>query len=145
MNPAQLRREAINRNVTKENTAIVLTRGDFDDKTVWNGSDKQTSLRSSVLILDDRMTGDKYLYLEGVIGLARAVMARNKDAIRLYYRLISGANIDEAALGLLREDGMNNVAFALKAVLRFRPVGMLVDSEEFNRARISMENALIAA
>ena len=145
MKPGEIRRAAMNRSVTKERMAAVFTREDFDDKAVWNGSDKETSLRSSVLILDDRMTGNKYLYLEGVIGLARAVMARNKEAIRAYYRLISGVAIDDRLLDMLKDGDQNNVAFALKAVLRFRPITMLADSEEFNRARVSMENALISA
>jgi hypothetical protein len=145
MNPDEIRRAAINSNVTKEKMAIVLTKEDFENKEIWNGSDKEVSLRSSVLILDDKMTGNNYLYLEGVIGLARAVMARNRQAIREYYRMISGVAIDDQILQLLKDDDQNNVAFAIKAILKFRPISMIVDSEEFNKTRIMMENALISA
>jgi hypothetical protein len=145
MKPEEIRRSAMNRDVTKENMAIVLTKEDFDNKEIWSGSDKETSLRSSVLILDDKMTGNNYLYLEGVIGLARAVMARNRQAVKEYYRLISGVAIDDQILQLLKDDDQNNIAFAVKAILRFRPISMIVDSEEFNNTRIMMENALIAA
>jgi hypothetical protein len=144
MKPDEIRRAAMNSNVTKEKMAIVLTKDDFDNKAIWNGSDKETSLRASVLILDDRMTGNNYLYLEGVIGLARAVMARNRQAIKDYYRLITGVAIDDRLLQLLKDDDQNNVAFAIKAILKFRPISM-IDSEEFNKARLAMENALIAA
>jgi len=145
MKPEEIRRAAINREVTKEKMAIVLSKEDFENKAIWGNSDREASLFSSVLILDDRMTGNNYLYLEGVIGLARAVMARNREAIKEYYRLITGAAIDDRILQLLKDDGQNNVAFAIKAILKFRPIRMIVDSEEFNKARISMENALIAA
>lgn len=145
MAPDEMRRMAMNRSVTRENMALVFTREDFEDKTIWNGSDKETSLRSSVLILDDRMTGSNYLYLEGVIGLAHAIMSDDRPAIREYYRLISGVAIDDRLLDLLKDGGQNNVAFAVKAMLRFRPIGIIADSEEFNRARLAMENALISA
>jgi hypothetical protein len=145
MKPEEIRRAALNRDVTKEKMAVVFTKEDFENKDIWNGSDKETSLRASVLIVGDKMTGNNYLYLEGVIGLARAVMARNRQAIREYYRLISGVAIDDQILQLLKDDDQNNIAFAVKAILKFRPISMIVDSEEFNKTRISMENTLIAA
>jgi hypothetical protein len=145
MKPDEMRRAAMNKGVIKERMAIVMTKEDFENREIWNGSDKETSLRSSVLIVDDKMTGNNYLYLEGVIGLARAVMARDRQAIKRYYWLISGIDIDDRILQLLKDDDQNNLAFAIKAILKFRPIGMIVDSEAFNKARISMENALIAA
>lgn len=144
MKPDDMRRAAMNQNVSKEKLAIVLTREDFDNKEIWNGSDKETSLKSSVLILDQRLTGNNYLYLEGVIGLARAVMANNKDVIRAYYELISGSAIDDEILTLLDDTTQNNLSFAIRAILRFKLITR-IDPEDLNERRIRMENLLIAA
>jgi SAM-dependent methyltransferase len=145
MKPDEMRRAAINKGVTKEKLAAVFTREDFENKAVWSGSDKETSVRASVIILEDKLIGSNYLYLEGVIGLANAVMVRNHIRIQAYYRLISGSIIDENILSLMKDDAQNNIAFAVKAILRFKPIDMIVDSEEFERARLAMENTLIAA
>jgi SAM-dependent methyltransferase len=145
MKPGDIRRESINRGISKDKVAAVFTKEDFENSKIWNGSDRETSLRASVLIIDGKLTGNAYLYLEGVIGLARAIMAGNALAIQAYYRLISGSIVDEAVLGSLRAEDQNNVAFALKAILRFKPIDMPVDSRDFENARLAMENTLIAA
>jgi hypothetical protein len=144
MKPDEMRKAAMNQNVSKDKLAIVLTKEDFNDKEIWNGSDKETSLKSSVLILDQKLTGDNYLYLEGVIGLARAVMANNRQAIRAYYESISGSAIDDEIMMLLNDDSQNNISFAIRAILRFKMITR-IDPEDLNRLRIRMENLLIAA
>ncbi|MBU1809340.1 MAG: LOG family protein [Candidatus Omnitrophica bacterium] len=144
MKPDEMRRVAMNQNVSKDKLAIVLTKEEFSDKAIWNGSDKETSLKSSVLILDQRLTGNNYLYLEGVIGLARAVMANNRDAIRAYYELISGSAIDDEVMTLLDDAAQNNLSFAIRAILRFRLITR-IDAGDLNERRIRMENFLIAA
>jgi hypothetical protein len=72
-------------------------------------------------------------------------MANNRQSIREYYKLISGAAIDDQILQLLKDDDQNNVAFAINAILKFKKIESIVNSEDFNKARISMENALISA
>lgn len=144
LSPEEIRRMAINKDVTKDKMVIVMTKEDMEDKRVWRGTNKETSLRSSVLVLGDRLSGKNYLYLEGVIGLARAVMAKNDQAVKEYYRLISGVAIDDQILQLLKDDNQNNLAFALKAVLKFKPVSA-IDGAEFEKARLAMESALISA
>lgn len=144
MKPDDMRRAAMNQNVSKDKLAIVLTKEDFSNKEIWNGSDKETSLKSSVLILDEKLTGNNYLYLEGVIGLARAVMANNREAIRAYYELISGSAIEDEVMTLLDDAAQNNISFAIRAILRFKSITR-IDPRDLNERRIRMENLLIAA
>ena len=144
MKPDEMRRAAMNQNVSKDKLAIVLTKEEFGDKEIWNGSDKETSLKSSVVILEEGLTGSNYLYLEGIIGLARAVMADNRQAIRAYYELISGSAIGDDIIMLLNDDARNNVSFAIRSILRFKSMAR-IDPEDLNERRIRMENLLIAA
>lgn len=144
LSPMDIRRNATNRREGRDRLAAVFTREDFENKTLWNGLDKENSLKSSVIILDDRLTGDNYLYFEGVIGLAHAIMANNKFTINAYYNLLSGIGLDDSVLKLLDSDSGNNMAFALKAMLRFRPVEK-IDADLFNGYRIKMEKFLISA
>ncbi|MCX5678512.1 MAG: hypothetical protein NTY76_05320 [Candidatus Omnitrophica bacterium] len=144
MKPDEMRRAAMNRHVSKDKLATVFTEEDFNNKGIWNGCDKEASLRSSVLILGDRLMGNNYLYLEGVIGLARAMMVNNKYAVRKYYDLISGTVIDNEMMKLLNEDDQNNLSFAIRAVLRFKPITR-TDPEDLNELKIRMEKFLIAA
>ncbi|MDP3789864.1 MAG: 5-formyltetrahydrofolate cyclo-ligase [Candidatus Omnitrophota bacterium] len=102
-----LRRIATNTDTertSKGKVAVVMTEADYDNK-IWNGS-KGKSIRSSVLIVgnDTRLTASNYLYLESVIGLARAIMANNKPAIKRYYEILSGAPIDDDVLRLLDDE-----------------------------------------
>ncbi|MDP3791059.1 MAG: ATP-binding protein [Candidatus Omnitrophota bacterium] len=144
LKPDEIRRHAINRREDKSKLAIVLSREDFENKAIWNGSEKETSLKASLIILDDRLTGANYLYIEGVIGLAYALMSNNKRAISAYYRILSGAAIDDAVLKLLDDGRDNTVAFALRAILKFKPTEKMSE-EEFNSYRITIESALINA
>jgi len=144
LSPEDIRRRAINSFVTKEKMVAVFTEESFENEKIWTQTDKQVSLKASVLVLGSRMTGGNYLYLEGVIGLARAVMAKNERAVKAYYRLMAGVALDDEILHLLKDDDQNNVAFAVKAILKFRPMRIGIDSDEFRNACIAMESALIS-
>jgi len=139
--PAELRRRAINGKVTKDKLVIVLTKEDFDDKTIWKGSDRENWIRSSVLILDDKLTGSNYLYVEGVIGLAGAIMRQDQRAIRSFYKLLGGLTLSDEILNTLKD---NPVAFAVKAVLKFKPIEVR-DPEELERYKSAMEKYLVMA
>lgn len=144
LDPAEIRRMATNRDVTKEKMAIVLTKEDVENGDIWREGERETALRASVLVLGDRLSGRNYLYLEAVIGLARAVMAKDEAVVSISYRLISGVAIDDAILKMLKDDSQNNLGFALRAILRLKPVSV-IGQAEFEKARLAMENALIAA
>jgi protein-tyrosine phosphatase len=137
-------RTRVKRNSSKDKLAVVLARDDYESNEVWKSDDERTSARASVLILDDKLTGTNYLYLQGVIGLARAIMANNKQAISYYYNLLSGTAINDDILKLLDGEIWNNIAFAIKAVLRFKDPGRM-DPEELRANIIRMETLLIAA
>ncbi len=146
LKPEEIRRKAINNKVTKDKLAIVLPRGDFDNEEIWNGADKETLLKASVLLLDDndKLLGANYLYLECVIRLAKAIMASDKESVRLYYQLISGSVIADEALKLICDQDINNPAFLIDAILRLKPIDRITPNE-LHDYRIKMENFLIAA
>lgn len=136
----EIMRRATNNRVTKDKMVIVLTNEEFNNKTMWNDSNKN-NLRSSVLLLDGRLTGANYLYLEGVVGLAKAIMQQDKQAIRSFYQMLSAAPLDESALDQIANDA---VAFAIRAILRLKPIDVR-DPEELNRYKAMMENLLMSA
>ncbi len=142
ISPKQIRDHAMNTaGVTRENLSIVLTREEFEDKNLWKDSDKETRLKASVVLLDEKLTGPNYLYLEGVIGFARSVMNKDSRAIRAYYRLLSGVVLPDDVLEYLKD---NPVAFAIKAILKFRPI-VLQDPQELENSKKVMEEYLRAA
>ncbi|MDO8536491.1 MAG: 5-formyltetrahydrofolate cyclo-ligase [Candidatus Omnitrophota bacterium] len=144
MKPEDIRVRSMNAKITRNNMAIVMTTDDFNNKEIWNGSDKETSVRASILILDDKLTGSNYLYLEGVMGLAGALMINDKQAISAYYKILSGVTIDDAILKLLDNDSENNMAFAINAILKFKLIEKIA-AEEFSDYRKKMEEFLINA
>jgi hypothetical protein len=117
-----------------------MTQNEFNDKSIWTDSDRNTHIRSNVLLLEKRLEGENYLYLEGIVRLAAAMMI-GSSAIPTYYRLITGSKIDHNMMNLFVEDP---VAFAVKAVLKFRPPG-IKDPGEIERYKMLVENAVMAA
>ncbi|MBN2453396.1 MAG: hypothetical protein JXB40_03960 [Candidatus Omnitrophica bacterium] len=144
MKPEEIRRSVTNQGATRDKLAAVFTREDFEDNNLWNSSDKEIALKASVIIIDDKMTGHNYLYLESVLGLARAVMAGDRQKAAMYYRIISGIAIDDDVLELLSDGRQNNLAFALKTIVRFRPIEEIA-YDELEKLKIRMENFLISA
>jgi hypothetical protein len=130
----------------KSTLAVVISKDDFEDKEVWGTMDKEVSMKASVVLIDDKLAGNNYLYLEGVLALAQALMRGDRDKIELYYASMSLNHEWGKALSLLNDKGVNNIAFAIKAMIRFRPI---LDAKEndrrFNAYRLMMENSLIGA
>lgn len=135
---ADIKHRATNNKATKDNMAIVLTKEEFE--AAWDRPDDKYWIKSSVLLLDDKLTGPNYLYLEGVIGLARAIMARDKQSIALLYNMLSRDKLGAEALDAI---GDNAVAFAIKAILKFKPVK--VDPKQIENYKITMEKLLMSA
>jgi hypothetical protein len=144
LSPEDIKRRATNGKISKDKVAVILSAEEFNDASIWKDSDKETRLKASILVLGDKLTGSNYLYLQGVIGLARAIMANNKQAVSYYYRILSGAAIDDNILKLLDDSRENNIAFAIKAILRFKDMGKM-DPDELRANIIRMETLLIAA
>jgi hypothetical protein len=135
---ADIKHRATNNKATKDNMAIVLTKEEFE--AAWDRPDDKYWIKSSVLLLDDKLTGPNYLYLEGVIGLARAIMAQDKQSIALLYNMLSR---DKLSAEILDAIGDNAVAFAIKAILKFKPV--TVDPKQIENYKITMEKLLMSA
>ncbi len=138
LDPKDIKRRATNNKVARDKMVIVLTKEEFE--AMWKGPDERLWIRSSVLLLDDRLTGPNYLYLEGVIGLARAIMGRDKRSVATFYNMLSGMKLDEAALVCLED---NAVAFAIKAILKFKPIE--ADSRRLDNYKVIMETFLVSA
>jgi hypothetical protein len=139
-----IRQRVTNAGASKDKLAVVMTPEDVNDAGAWRGVDAKTAVKASVIIVDDKLTGANYLYLTGLIGLARAVMAKDMTRISGYYSLLTGTPISNKALAQLRGEALNTVAFALAAMLRFRPVAP-IDAAELEALKIKMEVFLIAA
>ena len=101
-------------------------------------------MRSSVLILDDKLAGPNYLYVEGVINLARALMRQDRGRIKEYYEFLSGVALDDQVLDSLKKDADNTIAFALKAILKFKPIE-INDPKELEWYKKVVEAYLVAA
>jgi hypothetical protein len=141
MDPKEIRIRAMNRKATPDKLAAVLTRNDFENKDVWNGADREYQIRSSVLIVDATLAGANYLYLEGILKLASAMMRNDRNAVRSLYSLLSGATLTDDVLDTLKD---NPVTFAIKAILRFKPIAPM-PADELDNCRKAMEKYLISA
>jgi hypothetical protein len=131
---------------SRDKVAVILSSEDIDrPNSIWRDPDKAVSIKATVLAVGDKLTGPNYLYLTGLIGLARAVMANERDKVGMYYKLLTGSDIDSNVLSLIDPAGSNNtIPFALKAVLKFRPINK-IDPAILDSMRIAMENFLISA
>jgi hypothetical protein len=128
-------------NAKRDKLAVVMTEEDYSNKEVWNSADKEYAIKSSLLILKDKLVGVNYLYLEGVLKLAAAIMREDRAAIKILYLMLTGTILEEAALDALKD---NAVTFAVKAMLRLKPIESF-KMERFEEYKRMMEGFLIAA
>ncbi len=145
MSPRELHQKATNGNVSKENLAIVMTEKDYSDKSIWRESEEKDSLKASVLILGENLTGKKYICLEAIVGLADALMRNDVGAVKGYYKLLSGRELDAEKLAKLAVGDINNIEFAKAAILVFCDAIKEVGDKDFERYRLIMEDCFIAA
>lgn len=145
LSPKDIRNASINQNTSKESLACVIAKSDYDDPELWNSNHKQ-QIGASLLVLAEDLRGSHYLYLEGVIGLARALMNDDKDAIKRYLGLLferteKGMATDDAGLlELLLNDPRK-----LADYIRFKPIEPVDTEELLNRYKADVENYLVAA
>jgi len=139
--PIELKRRATNAKTTKEKLIVVMTKDEFDDRSIWTDSDKKVNMRSSLLLLNDKLDGANYLYAEGVIKLALAIMRSDKNAVRAYYSVMGLDKLEDNVLSAL---GIDPVAFALSAVLKLKPIA-IEDLNKLEDYKDMMERYLIAA
>jgi hypothetical protein len=129
----------MNSSVKKEKLACVVSRDEFN--TLWKSSHKNNN-HATLLVLEDDLRSARYLYTEGVIGLARAMMNSDSQKVREYMRLLFETAADDDVLELLKKD--NPIEFAVKAILKFKPV-VPIRTEELPEYKKVMEKYLIAA
>jgi hypothetical protein len=131
-----------NGKLTMDNTMIIMSKDEFDSNSILTAGQKKVWDKTSLLILKDKLIDKNYLYLEGVVGLARAIMNKKEMYIRYFYKELTGCDLDDEALGTLGDP----VAFAIKAILSFKPITPL-DSKDFDMrlCKLRMESYLAAA
>jgi hypothetical protein len=88
----------------RKNTACVIKASDYDDPRLWNA---KASKGVPLLVLGedeksgpDDLQGSRYLFLEGVVCLARAMMNKDSVTIERYMKLLfkKTKNISDAEL-----------------------------------------------
>ncbi|MEI6863129.1 MAG: hypothetical protein WCK38_01870, partial [Candidatus Omnitrophota bacterium] len=135
----------INGKSSKDKVAAILSQEDLNTNPYWKNPGTTESIKATVLFAGTKLAGANYLYLTGLIGFTRAVMAKDRDKVAMYYKLLTGDNLSGDVLKLLDIAGSNNtIPFALKLILKFRPI-VKIDPVELENLRIAMENLLIAA
>jgi hypothetical protein len=95
----EIRDASTNRNTTKQNLACVISKADYDNADLWDGNHKDKN-KATMLILGEDLRSYRYLYIEGVVGLARAMMVNDTAAMGRYLErlFVKSANIDDAGL-----------------------------------------------
>ena len=136
---------------SKENLGYVVTRDEL--KTLCadsNFKNNPNNRAATVLALDENLTGENYLYLEGVVGLVKARMDKDFASARVYMRflfkdiLIDNVAVSDDALERFLKDN-DSVEFALHTILKFKPIEKFKTDEEAFKYKLMVENALMAA
>lgn len=128
--------------ITKSNVACVISQADYNDGDLWNGN-QQNETTSTFVILGEELKGGKYIYLEGVIGLAYAMMNGEEDEIGKFLKLLFVTDEDIKEEELLKILLTNPGEFSRR--MRFKPferIDIETLPEEF---KADMENYLVMA
>ncbi|MDP2913709.1 MAG: sigma-70 family RNA polymerase sigma factor [Candidatus Omnitrophota bacterium] len=141
LEPDEMRKQVVKNNIDRNNLTIVMTDTDYEAGKILNASEKTSWTKSGVLILRDRLTGANYLYLEGVVGLAKAMMRDDELAIKAFYRILTGQVLSDEIADIAKK---NPIAFAVKAILKFKPITPK-DPGDLDRSRKRMESYLVSA
>lgn len=139
--PADKISAAVNKNPGKGSVGCVLGKDDYDDPKLWNKRQE----KATVLVLGQKLDGDRYLHVEGVVGLVYAMMAGDagSDAVNRYIKLIfkkvDGLDAAELAELLVKDPR----GFADK--VRFKPVDPADVEGLDQKNRIAVETYLVSA
>ena len=140
--PKEIRNASINNKTTRNNLACVVSKEDYDNPDLWNHNHKDQN-KAVLLILNEDLKRERYLYLEGVIGLANAIIRDDRNAISNYMKLIftKVVDIDDSKLLELLINSPREFADMIK----FKPI-MPIDKEELlNQYKSTVENYLVMA
>ena len=115
--------------------AAILCKSNIKIKGIGQNKER---LKVTILVLDEKLEGANYLYLEGVIGLVKAMMDKDVDRIRMCMKfLFKDFEADNETL----TDPLKLVLCALK----FRPITQANIEEVVDRYKKMVEDALMAA
>ena len=130
-----------NRSSGRDKVGCVMSKADYDNKALWKRIDE----KATVLVLGEDLMEDRYLHIEGVVALVRAMMAGEaaRDAagrlVGLLFGKVDGNDV-AALVKLLLKDPR---AFA--EIVKFRPVNPADVKGLDQRYRLDVENYLIMA
>ncbi len=142
MAPQDVRNASTNNYTKKENVACVIGKNDYDDPELWNKNHK-TQNKATMLILGEDLKGDRYLHVEGVVGMTRALMASDAAAAARFISMLFRKTDDMDAAALLDLLLKDPRAFADR--IKFKPVNP-ADIEGLDKNnRIAVETYLSAA
>lgn len=128
-------RMATNQNRSRQDLIVIMTEEEFNDPATWHGLDRNLYVKSGLLLMKDKLAGPNYLYLEGVIKLATAILNDDRESIKRYYVTLTGSPPDEETLDYLE---ISPIAFAIKAIITFKAIEPL-NKEELDNCRRQME------
>lgn len=132
-------RASTNVKTTKENLACVISKTDYKS---WNDSNKRQN-KATMLILNDDLRDENYIYLEGIIGLAGAMMRRDMGHINAFLSLlfdkIGDMSTEELIKTILEDPEKFSDYLKLKPIEKVKPENLL------NEYKLTVENSLAAA
>lgn len=142
VSPKEARNAAINEKASKDNLVCIIGKEDYANKALWNSNHKEQT-KAGLLILNEDLRADRYIYLEGVVGLARAIMTRDDTRIRAYLKLLFDKTedvSDEALAGYLINDPAK-----FSQYIKFKPIMPIETEELLQHYKTMVENLLMAA
>lgn len=133
--------DMVNRSPGKDKTGCIIGRNDYDRESLRG----KINGKATTLVLGEDLRGDRYLHIEGVVGLVCAMMAGESArgaAVRLISMIFKGVEgMDNLALiDLLSSDPR---AFA--DIIRFKPVNPADIEGLDQKYRLAVEQYLIMA
>lgn len=141
LSPREIRNASINRNRTTQNLACIINQKDYDDPELWNKNHRANN-RAAMLILSEDLQDSRYLYLEGVVGLAHALANKDTQAIERYMSILFNKTRDISDAKLL--ELLLNDPREFSDHIRFKTEPF--DKEKlYERYKADVENYLIAA
>ena len=143
ISPKDIRNASMNAHKTKRSLACVITKEDYDNPELWNENNKANN-KATLLILSQDLQSSRYLYLQGILGLARAMMNGEdaKDYIERYLKLMFNKTQDIGDAQLLELLLKDPRKFADYTKFKVEPFNK---DELYDRHKADVENYLIAA
>ena len=141
LDPREIRNASMNSNSTKKNLACIISKDDYNSTELWNKKHEGNN-KSTMLILNEDLKGPRYLYLEGVVGLARAMMIEdNARIISNYLDLLFEKRADDNKLiELLLQNPIEFIKY-----IKFKPITPFNNDNLPGQYKMIVENYLIQA